>query len=396
MIFSGSVALFAVLLALFFFKWLPYPRPKGIRLEKIDLDSINARLNPETRFLIEAIQKSIDIIKKRAPDIMTIFGKKVPKEDYIKALIVFKGLLSRGIPEREALKRCFIPYEIKSGQQNKRLLLTGYYQPEFSGSLERTEVFSVPVFSWPEDLIRVRLKDFSENLPGISLWGRILGKRLIPYYTRSQIESRSSTYPVLCWLRDEVELLELQIQGSGIIDLKGQKRFIHYAASNGRKYKSIGKILIKKGLIKGHGVTWDDIREFAQKNPEKFKNILYQNERYVFFKWEDKGPIGSYGKVIVSGASLALDSKFYPPGIPVLIIFRLPDVKTPLEWLNDPGNGVIALIGFNHDTGSAIKGPFRADIFVGTGERALSLAGRLKNHGRIIILLPIDRRQPRN
>ncbi|NPA93959.1 MAG: hypothetical protein GXO58_00855, partial [Thermodesulfobacteria bacterium] len=294
----------------------------------------------------------------------------------------------------EAVGSLFDIYEVKRGSSSQgSLLMTGYYQPRLQAAYEKGEGYKVPVLGVPRDLVRVRLRDFDTSLPAIDLWGMVRGQRLLPYYDRKAITWRlkkyPDIYPVLCWLRSPVDLLELQIQGSGIMVMdSGQERFIHYAASNGRPYSSVGRILLKRGLLARKDLDWPSIKAWAEENPKKFHAVLNENQRYVFFKWEKVGPIGCYGKVLVPGVSAALDKAIFPPGILVAVNTALPALNAYPAWLKtkDPEN--ITLFLFNHDTGSAIKGPFRLDLYTGTGSEGGLLAGHLKNKARFFVFIP--------
>jgi membrane-bound lytic murein transglycosylase A len=265
--------------------------------------------------------------------------------------------------------------------------VTGHYQPEFRGSLNRTDEFPYPVYGRPDDLIAADLKRFGQALPHRTIWGRVNGRTFEPYYSRRERENMHLLPEglALCWLRSPVEVLQLHIQGSGIIDLGDDRRLIHYAASNGRAYRSIGRMLIDENYIDPEEADWPNIEKWASENPREFQEILLRNPRYIFFKWEKTGPVGCYGQVLVPGTSAALDNSVYPPGIPGFLIIDWPRLKDYPAWLTaDKGR---SLLLFNHDTGDAIKGRFRIDLYCGTGENAGLLAGKLKNRARFIIVL---------
>ncbi len=340
----------------------------------------------------KGIRTSISILEAGRWDTYRLFNRTITKKRLLTALQALEKRLNGGMEVKEALRGLFDPYEVVKGDIEGRPLVTGYYQPVLTGALTRSSGFSVPVLARPDDLIQIRLSDFNRRLPASSLWGRISGKRLVPYYSRKEIDERLENHlgslPVLCWLKNPADLLELQIQGSGIIETNKGKRFIHYAASNGRPYTSLGRLLLKKKILPLERLDWSSIRAWAEKNPFLFNKLLARNERYVFFKWETVGPVGCYGQVIVPMVSAAFDKSVYPPGLPFLIQLSLPPTSRTVPWLAGKQGGQQALLLMNHDTGGAIRGPLRIDLYAGTGRFAGELAGRLKNRARMFVLVP--------
>jgi len=388
----GSLALFLGVVALIFYLFPPKAE-RGNVLRRVDFSRVSFSACQDERLVEKAIETSISILKTRREREFPLLGKRIRKEDLLHALNALKSRLEQGDDLAQAMAGLFEFYELERDGEKGRLLVTGYYQPLLHAATEKREGFSVPVLGVPRDLVQVRLRDFDSSLPPKSLWGQVKGNRLVPYYSRLEIDRRierePDSLPVLCWLSSPVDLLELQIQGSGIILLENERRFIHYAASNGRPYVSLGRLLLGQGILPEKSLDWPSIRAWAEENPRLFNSFLSKNERYIFFKWEDRGPIGCFGKVLVPGVSAALDRSFFPPGIPLLVTLILPDTRKGPEWLKNGRKGERkTLLVMNHDTGSAIKGPFRMDLYAGTGEAAGELAGHLKSGARMIFLLP--------
>ncbi|MEZ0328536.1 MAG: MltA domain-containing protein [Dissulfuribacterales bacterium] len=262
------------------------------------------------------------------------------------------------------------------------VLITGYFQPELLASYNCTAEYNYPLYGIPSDLVQVSLQDFDRNLPAQTLFGRISGNRLLPYYTRGEIEGGAlpSNTPVLAWLASPVEGLMLHIQGSGILIFSdGSKRFVHYAANNGHPYRSVGAWLVEQGILTMEQVSWQAIENWARLNPDRFLQASFVNPRYIFFRFEEDGPLGVTGNRLIPMHSVALDRAIY--GLGGIFWLTVDDFKD-----NQPFSTLV----LHQDVGSAIKGPHRVDLYVGEGKKAGDTAGRLKNSGRLLLLLVKD------
>ena len=366
-------------------------KPALKRLEWNDLELSGSF--QDRKLILAGISKSLQILKgPKGAGTLSISGVPVSRKALCLSLERLEALFSGADSSTDLLHKLekeFVPYEIQGGTRHGDVpvLATGYFQPRLKGSYNATKEYGFPVYAWPPDLVKVNLEHFGKGLPAKTLWGRVSGRRLVPYYSRKEIEEIRPLAKglALCWLASPVDVLELQIQGSGIITLPdGSSRFIHYAASNGWEYRSIGKVLREQGALPPENLDWQAIRKWAESHPGKFRRFLFENPRYIFFKWEEKGPVGCYGQILVPGTSVALDPSVYPPGMPGLLLTAWPSIKKGPEWLR--GRPEMLLIA-NHDRGGAIKGPYRLDLYCGSGEDAGKLAGRLKNRARLIILL---------
>jgi membrane-bound lytic murein transglycosylase A len=309
-----------------------------------------------------------------------------------RTLRAFSELLSRDLPQeqfQEEFTRRFLVYQVrgdkKSTTPREPVLVTGYFQPELSASIDACPGFPYPLYAPPRDLIEVSLQDFDPALPRSTIVGRVSGRRLVPYYTRDEIDQQLTIpgAPVLAWLRSPIEGLMLHIQGSGALRLSdGSLRYIHYAASNGRPYGSVGRWLIEQGFLSAGQADWPGIMAWAEEHPDVLGDALASNPRYIFFRWEERGPIGAFGDVLTPMQSVALDPAVYPPGALCFLKTTIPP-----EGSIDKGTEVFQGLVCNQDTGNAIKGPYRLDLYVGEGERAGMRAGRLRSPAALFLFL---------
>ena len=269
---------------------------------------------------------------------------------------------------------------LRSAENNANGLITGYYEPVYPGSLTRTEAAHVPVYGVPEDMIVVDLASVYPELKGKRLRGRLEGRVLKPYDTAEVINREGAKAPVLAWLTDPMDLQFLQIQGSGRIQLDGGRQLrLGYADQNGHPYRPIGRWLIEQGQLKKEDVSMGAIHAWAQANPQRVPELLASNPSYVFFGTRpdsNEGPRGSLNVPLTAGYSVAIDRKVIPLGSLLWLSTTRPD-----------GSPVVRPVGAQ-DTGGAITGEVRADLFWGTGAEAGELAGNMKQQGQIWMLWP--------
>jgi membrane-bound lytic murein transglycosylase A len=301
---------------------------------------------------------------------------------------------ARTIPgkDSQAIRRFFEsrlkPYLLTNPDASTQGLVTGYYEPLLRGSRTRTEEYAQPVLGVPPDLLTIDLSDVLPDLKHMRLRGRLEGNRVIPYYSRAEITEREpeNTPPekVLLWVNDAVELFFLQIQGSGRVKLPdGSMVRLGYADQNGHPYKSIGRLLVERGEMLLEQASMQGIQAWARANPERLAELLNANPSYVFFREisgsTDEGPLGALGVPLTPGRSIAVDPRHVPLGAPVFLSTTQPLSKLPLMRL------MLA-----QDTGGAIRGVARADFFWGFGADAGAKAGRMKQQGKMWVLLPAD------
>ncbi|MFC1673019.1 murein transglycosylase A [Pseudomonadota bacterium] len=276
----------------------------------------------------------------------------------------------------------FVPYEVRDGAGAEAGLFTGYYEPELNGAWTQGGDFQTPLLARPDDLISVSLGTFDQKLGGNTIWGRVMGAKLQPYPDRAAIEGGqlgNLAKPVL-WVDDPVDAFFLHVQGSGRVRMAdGSVARVGFAAKNGRPYQSIGRVLIDSGEIPADRLTMGSIRDWVNARPKAGPALLTRNPSYVFFRLlEGDGPLGAQGVALTAERSLAVDRRFLPLGAPM--------------WLQthdalDKSTAYNRLM-VSQDTGGAIKGHVRGDIFFGAGDLAIRRAGNMKRPGRYFILLP--------
>lgn len=278
---------------------------------------------------------------------------------------------------------------VDPGQADGDVLFTGYYEPIIPGARERTDRATVPVYGAPDDLVRVRLSDFGRDLPDETLTGRLEGGRLLPYWTRNEIQTADALADrdlEIAWVEDRVDLFFVEVQGSGAIRFPdGGELGISYAASNGRPYRSIGRLLIDDGLVPEEEMSMQAIRGYLDRQPDDVPRVLDHNESYVFFRPRTTPPIGALGVPVTGGRSIATDLALFPRGALAFIETTRPALDTDGRVIAGPPLGRFML---NQDTGGAIRGPGRVDVFWGRGEDAAETAGRMQQMGRVFFLVP--------
>lgn len=315
---------------------------------------------------------------------------------------------------RRFFENRFTAWKLRDGGRDSGLI-TGYYEPLLNGSLNRSERTPWPIYGAPRDMVSVdvpmsqrnrgvlRAKqtgpgrlalasggnieinpaEFPADPRGIRMKGRLSGSRLLPYFTRGQINQGSiaGSAPVIAWVEDPVELFFLQVQGSGRIQLDdGSFLHVGFADQNGYPYQSIGKWLVDKGEMTLGQASMQGIKDWLAKNPQRRDELLAVNQSYIFFKQlpgDNGGPIGALGVPLTGGYSIAVDPRYIPLGAPVYLSTTWPHSSEPLTRLVHA-----------QDTGSAIKGALRADLFWGYGTEAGMYAGRMKQQGSLWLLLP--------
>ncbi len=284
---------------------------------------------------------------------------------------------------RKFFEEFFTPWQLINEDGSDSGTITGYYVPELLGSRTPDAIYRYPLYRQPDDLLTIDLSEVYPELANYRLRGRVEGNRVVPYFEREEIDAASSPLAgnELFWVQDPVELFFLHIQGSGRILLPdGEKVMLNYANQNGHPYQSIGKLLLERGAMERHQMSMQNIRRWVAENPEDGRKLLAENPSYVFFRELEKGiesPPGAQGIPLSAERSLAVDRRYVPLGAPVFLSASWPNTDEPLNRL------MVA-----QDTGGAIKGRVRADFFWGMGAEAGALAGRMKQQGRMWVLLP--------
>ena len=284
---------------------------------------------------------------------------------------------------RKFFETYFIPYQVVNTDNTEQGLITGYYEPLLKGSRTFSERYRFPVYAAPDELLTIELGEAYPELKDLRLRGRLNGRKVVPYYSRSEIMNNPGLlngYELL-WVEDEVELFFLHVQGSGrIVFDNGEMMKIGFADQNGFPYNSIGKLLVQRGELPLEQASMQGIKQWGRQNPNKLAELLQQNARYVFFRElpsDLSGPIGALGVPLTAGRSIAIDPLSIPQGVPVFLATTWPNTSRALNRL------MVA-----QDVGGAIKGGVRADFFWGFGHEAGNQAGKMKQVGKMWILMP--------
>ena len=342
--------------------------------------------------LEHGISQSLVYLSKVPADRQFVFGKdRYTAQHMIRSLEYFLAYIQTR-PSSEDLDKFirskYIVYRSVGRNADDEVLYTGYYEPYLRGSLTPSGQYRFPIYARPSDLLTVDLSLFSEKYAGQRIIGRRAGQTVVPYYDRDEIDSEGvldGKAEVLAWVDDPVDVFFVQIQGSGKVYLdNGQVLNIHYHTSNGRPYRSIGTLLIADKQISVDDMSMQKIREYLNNHPEKMTTVFNYNPSYVFFKVEPEGPLGNINVKLTPGRSIALDRRIFPPAALAFVEAQKPMVDSfgRIEsW--QP----FSRFALNQDTGGAIQGPGRADLFFGSGPYAEIAAGHLKHAGKLYFLV---------
>jgi len=267
-------------------------------------------------------------------------------------------------------------------------VFTGYYEPILNGSLTRTERCRYPLYRIPEETVVIRLDRFEGTWGQGRLIGRLDKGEVLPHFSRRQIDSQgvlAGRGLEIAWVDDPVDLFSLHIQGSGKIRLAdGRQIAVNYAQSNGRPFRGLTGMMASRGLLAEGERSYEQMKRVLRERPEERQELMNYNQRYIFFRIVPEGPLGALGLTLVPERSIATDLDLYPKGALAMIETRKPvfaDDGRILSW--QPFTRLV----LNHDTGAAIKGPGRVDLFCGTGPVAERTAGAMKEKGRMFFIL---------
>ncbi|MGH6829004.1 MAG: murein transglycosylase A [Rhizomicrobium sp.] len=343
--------------------WLTRPRPF---LEAVSFGDLPGWRAADLAPALSAFRRSCAVLG-RAGEISAYGGSTAQWRQ------VCAELPGANVAGRAFFESNFIPYEF-----GREAVFTGYYEPTIRGSRSRHGRFQTPVYGAPNDLVRVDLGAFSPKFTGEHIAGRLQADRLVPYPSRGEIDGRGlAAAPILLWCDDPIALFFLQIQGSGRVQFDdGRLERLQYAGENGRPYTAIGKTLVAAGRLARDRVSLQTIRAWLKAHPRLSRGVMEADQSFVFFR---EAPIGDPGlgspgveKVALTPeGSLAIDLRYNVLGAPYYV------AASPIHAL------LVA-----QDTGGAIRGAFRGDIFFGSGARAEAEAGRLDARGRLFVLLP--------
>ena len=342
--------------------------------------------------LENCIVESISYLNRVSPTVKFRFGQDIFYTPHmIKSLEHFLNFI-RTNPLKDELiqyiKKNYLIYTTIGSDTPGQVLFTGYYEPVLEGSLKKDSTYKFPIYTRPDDLTTVDLSLFSPQFEGEKIIGRYTNQRVVPYYDRKEIENEGlleGKVQEIAWLKDRIDLFFLQIQGSGKIYFDNGKTIdVHYHATNGQPYRSIGKLLVDQGKIPLEEISMQKIRDYLRRHPEEIETILNYNPSYVFFKIEPNGPIGCLEAKLTPGRSIALDRRLFPPAGLAFIETKKPLInadETIQKWMS------FSRFVLNQDTGGAICGPSRADLFWGNGPYAEIAAGHMQEFGRLYFLI---------
>ncbi len=389
----GIFFLLTLLSSCSFFIQKPLPGKEPVQFQLVsegdwpgwedDLDQVS---------LEQAVIQSLTYLKNRPGDKKFVLESwEISNKEILESLTLFLEIIKTNPDNESRLQQIKTHFNLYRAVQNNTplpLLLTGYYEPTLQGSRNPSPRFQYPVYRMPDDLYIIDLGKFSKKYQGQKLKARIEENQVLPYFTREEIDSENRLEGKnleILWVDDPIKLFFMQIQGSGQVLLEdGSIVKLGYQATNGHPYYPIGRELIRKGVIKPEDLSLQTIYTYLKNHPEEQAAILNLNPSYVFFQEVEGGPFGSLGLPLTPGRSVAADFKFFPPA--------------GLAWLEgwkpqlDNQDQIRYWVPFGRwvciqDSGGAIKGPSRVDLFWGGGQEAETAAGHLRHQGAIFILL---------
>ncbi|CUW37894.1 putative Membrane-bound lytic murein transglycosylase [Magnetospirillum sp. XM-1] len=353
----------------------PLPGPDRMVLQPIAFDRLAGWSADDIARVLPALQKSCNRITKLPVDKSIGFeGVGGTAADWYSPCAAAARVAAGDHDGARAMfETWFTPWQVTNDGRADGLF-TGYFEPEIRGSRHRKGAYVHPIHGKPNDLV------VTKSGPEEQAIGRMENGRLVPYHTRAEIErgALAGKAPVLAWTDDPVDLAIMHIQGSGRVRLDdGTVIRLGVAGSNGHKFIGIGKVLKDEGKL-GADTSMPAIRAWLKANPEEGRALLARNPRYIFYgpNPATDGPMGTEGVALTPERSLAVDPRFVPLGAPV--------------WLDsvDPAGRPLRRMMMAQDTGAAIKGPVRGDVFWGAGETAFQIAGKMKSPGRLVVFLP--------
>ena len=293
---------------------------------------------------------------------------------------LFAKVCTQSLSSRDAkgfFEENFTPFASVSSKS----LATGYYEPSIKGSYTQNEEYPYALYGVPDDLLRIEVINEYKPMIKRPLRGRLVDGKVIPYYSRKEISEHAlKAETPLCYVSDKIDLFFLQVQGSGrVVFEDNSSMYIGYGDHNGFPYQSIGKEMIRRGYLEKGQVSLRSIHQYLDNNPEEIDAVLNSNPSYIFFQKRNSSASGALGITLQAGRSVAVDRKNIPLGMPLFISTHDPLLRQKYERMV-----------FAHDTGGAIKGEARIDIFFGSGEKAKEQAGMMQEKLKLWMLVPND------
>lgn len=394
---SVIFGLFAILCALVLYGLLPRrPEPilhSMVRLAPGDYPVFSDDLEPDS--FLQSLSRSRDYLSRVSPEKKFHYGPDTYAAGHLlKSVDLLISLFSSNPSPQEInafIRKNFAVYRAAGAGPTRDMLFTGYYEPLLKGSLTPSKEFPHPLYKVPDDVVTADLGLFSSSLKGRKISGMLKNGKLLPYHSRKEIDGKKALAGKgleLAWLADPVDAFFLQIQGSGQVLLEdGKALHVHYAGENGRAYRSVGTLLIREEKVGREEMSMQAIRQYLADHPEDRDRILFYNDSYVFFQLTSEGPLGSIGQALTPGRSIALDYRVFPMAAPVFLSSKKPgpgpEQSYPDTWIP------FSRFACAQDTGGAIRGFGRADLFWGSGPLAEYGAGHMKEPGMLYFLVAL-------
>ena len=311
-------------------------------------------------------------------------------QEMIDGLEKFLRIIRRNMTMEEVertIRDEFIFVRAGTARADRNVLFTGYFEPILEGSLTKTDRFRYPLYKTPDETVIVPVESSDSQDGRDKFVGRLLDGEVVPHFSRQEIDENgvlAGRGLEIAWVDNPVALFLLHVQGSGQIRLpEGRLLYVTYDISNGWPYRGLISMMVKKGHLKENEKSYDNMKKFLHDHPKERQALMNYNERYIFFRIVTEGPLGALNLPLVAGRSIATDLYLYPKGALALIKTRKPDFDSQgkISWKS------FTRFVLNHDTGTAIKGPGRVDLFCGTGETAEKVAGAMKEKGELYFIV---------
>lgn len=340
-------------------KFESLPHVSKAKLKKVDFKDITGFYEDDLNYAFEVFRKDCKRAKR-----YELFKEACSKAEYFTNASQF-------------FSENFTAYELYSKKGLNKGVITGYYEPLLRGSRTKSDIYKYAIYKTPEDMITIDLSEAYPELKKYRLRGKLVDGKIIAYDDRKKLNEREDLEPIV-YVDDRIDLFFLQIQGSGKVQLDtGETINVGYANQNGHKYKGIGKVLLKEGVLQKYGASMQGIKAYLVDNPHRIDEVLYKNKSYIFFTERKERATGALGTELTAGRNLAVDRRYIPLGMPVFINTKSSVTKKDINRL------MVAA-----DVGGAIKGEIRADFFFGSGQDAEIEAGGMKEAGKLTILVP--------
>jgi membrane-bound lytic murein transglycosylase A len=373
----------------------PTPLPPRVVLAEADWNDLPGWNEDTAAAALPALERSCDVWRRRDPTAPVgeaaaggTVADWLPLCDRV-ATFTRATQVGDATPPDDGAVRAFLEELLRpvavSNRGDREGLFTGYYEPTLHGSRVEGGAFTVPLYLRPPELVTVELGRFRPDLKGKRIAGKVEDGALVPYFDRKAIDegALAGRSLELVWVDNAVDAFFLEIQGSGRIVLTdGSEIRVGYAGQNGYVYTAIGRELIKRGALTKEQLSMKSLREWLEANPDEAREVMRTNASYVFFReLGEEGPIGSLGVALTPERSLAVDPLFIPLGAPVWLDTTIP--------AGAPGGArPLRRLLVAQDTGGAINGPVRGDVFWGPGDEAAETAGAMRQPGHLWLLLP--------